>query len=309
MLAHSPPLPLVIDYPDEYRDIAAKDEEGAILALKQRDRVRRVRLRMPIPNLQKLVAAIDEEYPILEYLVIIPSLENSNPIVKFPETLRAPHLRHLLLLAFALPVGSRLLTTAVSLVTLSIFMAHPSTYFHPNTLLQWFSLMPQLETLMIAFLLPVPSRVVERQLTHTPITAPITLPNLRLFRFRGVSAYLEALVHRITTPRRETLDIGFFNQLTFSAPRLLQSMSIAENNLRFESAKFEFSDDRLDVEFYPRVEAETYALSITVDCRDLDWQVSSAAQISNSLSQLFSAVERLCVNKGSARNERVRVTA
>jgi hypothetical protein len=44
MLAHSPVLPLVIDYSDVYKEITAGDEEGAILALMQRDRVRRVRL-------------------------------------------------------------------------------------------------------------------------------------------------------------------------------------------------------------------------------------------------------------------------
>ena len=31
MLAHSPPLPLVIDYFDEYHDITAEDKEGLIL--------------------------------------------------------------------------------------------------------------------------------------------------------------------------------------------------------------------------------------------------------------------------------------
>jgi hypothetical protein len=36
-----------------------------------------------------------------------------------------------------------------------------------------------------------------------------------------------------------------------------------------------------------------YALGIVVDCCHLDWQVSSMAQISNSLSQMFSAVEHL----------------
>ena len=40
-------------------------------------------------------------------------------------------------------------------------------------------------------------------------------------------------------------------------------------------------------------ETETYAFSVTVDCWHLDWQVSSAAQISNALSQAFSTVEHL----------------
>jgi hypothetical protein len=64
MLAHSPPLPLVIDYTG--KDITAEDEEAIIFALAQRDRVRRIRFYIPVPKLQKLFMAIDGEYPILE---------------------------------------------------------------------------------------------------------------------------------------------------------------------------------------------------------------------------------------------------
>ena len=293
MLAHSPPLPLVIDYRG-YRDIT-EDEEGAILALKHRDRVRHVRLFIPVTSLQKLIAAMDEEYPFLEYLIIAPlppQLEDTSTVLILPETLQAPHLRHLMLIGFALPIGSRLLTTAVGLVTFCLCMNDPSTYFHPNVLLHWLSFMPQLETLAIAFFFPVPNREVERQLTRTPI---ITLHNLRVLRFRGVSAYLEALVHRITTPRLEKLQIVFFNQLTFSVPRLMQFMNTTEN-LRFDCAKFWFDDGQVRVEVYPPVKAKMkVTFMLDVICQHLDWQVSAVAQISDSLGQAFSAVEYLAL--------------
>jgi hypothetical protein len=296
MLAHSPPLPLAIDLFNEYRDITPGDEQETILALQQRDRVRRIRLRTPVGSLQKLIVAIDEEYPILEYLVIWNNLADNSMVLALPETFQAPHLRHLLLIDFALPIGSRLLTTAVGLVTLCLVVVRPFAYFHPNTLLRWISSMPQLETLVINFFFALPSRDVERQLTnqvaHTLIMAPVSLPNLHHFRFHGVSTYLEALVRRVTTPHLEKLEIGFFNQLTFSTPRLLQFMNTAEN-LRFESAKFEFSTRRVYVKVYPRGEAEIYALSISIQCWYLDWQVSSLAQIFKSLSQMFIAVEHL----------------
>ena len=48
MLVHSPPLPLVVEYRGG-NDISAEDREGAILALKQRDRVRRIRLHQEKP--------------------------------------------------------------------------------------------------------------------------------------------------------------------------------------------------------------------------------------------------------------------
>ena len=294
MLAQSPPLPLDIDYWDE-DDTAAKDEEGAILALKQYSRVRRVRLIIPVASLQKLIAAMDDEYPILEYLIIARPVKDKvdeSSISQFPETLRAPNLRHLYLVGSALPIGSRLLTNALGLLTLCLFMRHPSTYFHPNFLLRWLSFMPQLETLIVSFKFPVPNRDIERQLTHTPITTHITLPNLHYFEIAGVGTYLEALVDRITTPRLENFQIWFFNQLTFSVTRLLQFMNATES-LTFKSAKFKFSDKDVDVEVYPHEEAKMHALSIIVDCLHLDWQVSSAAQIFSSLSPLFSAVEHL----------------
>ena len=293
MLALSPPLPLTIDYFDENHDIT-EDEEGAILALKYRDRVRRVRLWMSPTNLQKLIGDADEEYPSLEYLIIVPPDKDTSSILILPETLQAPHLRHLTLVGFALPIRSRLLTTAVGLVSLCLVMNDPSTYFHPNSLLRWLSFMPQLEILSIFFLTAVPNREIERQLTHTPLIAPVTLPNLSHFRFRGVSAYLEALVHRTTTPRLEKFIIYFFDRPTFFVPCLVQFMSTLED-LWFESAKFWFYDKRVYVEVYHRGNSEsgTYFLSMNVFCYHLDWQVSSMAQISDSLSQLFSAVEHL----------------
>ena len=292
MLVHSPPFPLVIDYFDEDQDMPVEDVDAVILALKQRDRVRRVRLHMLVTNLQKLIMDIDDEYPILEYLIIMHRSEDINTILRFPETLQAPNLRHLAIIGFALPIRSRLLTTAVGLVTLCLFMDHPSTYFYPNTLLQWLSFLPQLETLVIRFLFPVSNHEVKRQLTHTPTMTPITLPNLYRFRFRGVSNYLEGFVHRIIAPRSEKLEIDFFNQLTFSVPCLLQFTNTIEN-LRFESAKFKFSMGQVAVEAYPHGETKVYGLSITVDCKQLDWQVSSAAQFSHSLGQTFSTVEHL----------------
>jgi hypothetical protein len=292
MLAHSPPLPLVLDYFEEGRDFTAEDEKRAILALKQRNRIRRVRICIPFTTLQKLILAMDEEYPILQYLVITLPIEDKSSILIIPETLQAPNLRHLRLNSFALPIGSRILTTAVGLVTLSLVMVHPSTYFHPNTLLQWISLMPQLETLTIYFESPILNRDVETQLTHTPIVAPVTLPSLHYFQFHGVSTYSEALVRRITAPRLEKIDIDFFNRFTFFVPRLLQLMNTAAN-LRFDSTRFKFSDEKVYVTIYPYGEFELYPLGIVVLCSHLDWQVSFVTQISNSLSQILSAVERL----------------
>jgi hypothetical protein len=289
MLAHSPPLPLTVDY-SRKGDITAEDEEGLLLALEQRHRVLHIRLILPVQDLRKLAMAIDEEFPILEYLIVSPPV-GDNTALMLPETLRAPNLHHLALSCFTYPIRSRLHPTAAGLVTLRLVINHPSAYFQPNTLLQWISFMPQLERLRIAFSFPVPKRDVERQLTHTPITTHITLPNLRSFWFRGVNAYLEAVFCRITAPRLEILYIQLFKQLTFSVPRLPQFMNTTEN-LRFDKADIRFEDEQVIVAMRFR-EADTYAFIVLVECWQLDWQVSSAAQISNGLSQVFSTVEHL----------------
>ncbi|KAI0286620.1 hypothetical protein BGY98DRAFT_1092274 [Russula aff. rugulosa BPL654] len=95
MLSHSPPLPLTVDYGSE-RGITAEDEEAILLALEQRHRVRHLRLVLPFQNLQKIVMAIDEEFPILEYL-IVDSLTKGDAVLVLPEALQAPHLRHFML--------------------------------------------------------------------------------------------------------------------------------------------------------------------------------------------------------------------
>ena len=233
MLAHYPPaIPLIIDHFDgNYQYLTPEDEKGIIFALQHRDRVRRIRLLKPTPILQKLIVALDGKFPILEFLLIWhqryhePVIEHITNL-NLPETFRAPHLRQLLLKNFATPIESPSLTTMVNLTTLFLFKIPSSAYFHPNTLLQRLSLIPQLEALWIGFNF---ARDVERQLSRTPIKTRVTLPNLRWLGFRGTSAYLEVLLPWITTPLLEMVRIYFFNRMIYSIPHLRQFMKTARN--------------------------------------------------------------------------------
>ena len=296
ILAHSPPLPLAIDYHFDVLDPrypTTEDEEGATHALKQRDRVRRVRFQ----NLRKLIVAIDEEYPILEYLIITRTSEDvgndtgNDTIVIFPETFQAPKLRHLTISSVPLPILSRLLPTAVDMVTLCLHIAHPSTNIQPNTLLQWLSFMPQLETLVFSADF---THGVEEQLMHTPIVTPVTLPNLYRFTFSGVDAYLEALLRRITSPRLKKLDIEFINESQYSIPLLSQFIHSTET-LKSDNAKVMFTTGDVRVTAYLRGETKIYSISISL------WdesQLSPMAQILTSLSQSFTVAEHLTLGLG-----------
>lgn len=99
ILANSP-LPLIIDHLDN--DITMEDEEGIIVALQHPNRVRRIRLRNVISNVQKLLLFIDGEFPILECLLIhyLYPMDMHNSVLNIPETFQAPNLCHLFLMGF-----------------------------------------------------------------------------------------------------------------------------------------------------------------------------------------------------------------
>jgi hypothetical protein len=292
MLAHSPPLPLIIDRVGKRWKFGAREEREMMFALRLRSRVRRIRFWNKAVNLQKVVAALDGEFPILEYLYLASPTKHDTRLM-LPQTFRAPLLRHLILGNFASLVGSLLLTTAVGLVTLSLQKIHPSIYFHPNNLLRQLSLMPQLETLVIGFHSPVPNREVKRQLLEMPITTQLALLNLRWFAFKGSSEYLEALLPRMITPVLEKVHIMFFHQLTYSLPNLLQFMSTMEESLRVSRAVLTFHKEMVFVGISPSEGTKIRTFYVDVGCRHLDWQVFSVAQIFNTLLPIFSAVERL----------------
>jgi hypothetical protein len=155
--------------------------------------------------------------------------------------------------------------------------------------------MSQLETLGIEYHSPVPSRDVERQQLVTPIITHVTLPNLRWLAFKGVSAQLEAFLPQMTTPLLERVQIKFFNQLTFSVPHLLQFSGTTES-VGVHSADLAFDESSVFVVVFPNEETKIESLYIEIYCRNLDWQVASAAQIFGALRTMLSAVENLSLH-------------
>jgi hypothetical protein len=282
----------------------AEGKDGIILALEQRDRVRGISFRMlSVSDLQKFLLSVDEVYPVLEFLKIEPPLyDDESTVLMLPETFQAPHLRRLQLERVALPMGIRLFTTAVGLVTYFLFSVPPSSDLQPNTLLQWLSFMPLLEEFSISISsTPRPSEDVETQLMHTPIMTRITFPNLRSFSFEGTNAFMEALVRNITAPRLKRLSIGLDKQPMFSVPNLRQFMNATEY-LKFDRALFEFVPSGGYVEMCHEGDFIT-VLSIAVYCLAFDLQVSSMAHILNSLGHLYSTVEYLEIHDGGSHNE------
>jgi hypothetical protein len=116
--------------------------------------------------------------------------------------------------------------------------------------------------------------------------------------FWGSSGYLETLLPHMTTPFLQVLIVYFFNQLSFSVPRLLQSIITTE--CRFTCAQLLFYHEGVymllnDSLAGTRPTRLSY-FDATITCRHLDWQVSSIAQILNDLRPLFSSVADLILD-------------
>ena len=289
MLAHSPPLPLIIHHDDNNHDLTPEDERGIMFALENRDRVQRICLGMSVPSLQKVIKVMEDQFPMLEYLYIAPPTMHDDHLV-LPTTFRAAQLNYLLLDHFAFPIGSPLLTTAVNLVRLMLRWIHPPTNLYPSHLLQVLSLLPRLQDLILIFSFPIPNREIERHMLHMPNITHTTLPDLRFFHFGGVCAYLEVLLSHINAPLLRNLGITFFNQLSFSLPHLYQFVTTAEN-IRPNRVEFLFYHKAVAVYMYSSMSDLNYTLGLHVGCNHLDWQVSSMAQIFNVFNPLFSAME------------------
>jgi len=287
----------VIDHVGDSRNLTPQDHEDIKLALRHHDRVRRIRLAMFVPYLPSLVNSIDKEFPILEHLYIDPLFYNDNGLV-LPETFRAPNLRHLVLVNFALPVGSSLLATATGLVTFSLSIIPPSVYWHTSDLLQRVSSMQHLQTLGISFYSAVPNNDVRRWVMSTPNETHVVLPNLRWLGFQGSSTYMEAILPRMKTsmtPRLEKLQIYLFNELTVSITNLQQFISAAEI-LRFTGASLRFGRVGFALQAYPHKVSRTYSLFMVI-YRGFDtWPLSSTAQILGVLGSVFFGVMRLSVD-------------
>jgi hypothetical protein len=118
MLAHTPPLPPIIVYYSGDREMTTKDEEGALLALSHRDRVRRTVLLMPASKLGRFIPAMDDQFPILEYLYLGNDVHNEESSLILPQTFQAPNLRYLNLRHTALPLASPILISTTGLVYL-----------------------------------------------------------------------------------------------------------------------------------------------------------------------------------------------
>ena len=294
-LDHLPPLPLVVDYKTKNKYSGAtvlteRDQIGILNAIRLHDRVRLIDLDLPPSILYKVLALMDRHFPILEHLSLSFSAENSIHLT-LPKAFMAPNIRHISIPSINLSKRLRLLTSTISLVTLKLKNMQSSSYFRPRLLVARLSSLPQLEELSIEFSVPIPRPSTEMELLGEEGT-PVTLPNLQILCFKGVSAYLESLVAQIRVPLLERLGITLFNQIAFVLPHLYHLINITEA-FKLPTATVYFHHDEVSVVTAHHSSRQFFEpLCLRVKCKQLDWQIDCVGQICNALIPTLSAVER-----------------
>ena len=237
---------------------------------------------------------MEEAFLILERLSLSFTVDEISGLA-VPKTFLAPNLRHLTLNGVGLPKRLRLITSTTSLVTLALTNIRASGYFRPRLLVARLQLLPQLEELSIGFSIPIPRPSTQGELLGKQ-GAPVTLPNLKLLTFQGVSSYLERFIAQIRAPLLEHLDITLFGQIAFALSHLSHFIQRTEG-LNLLNAEVLFWRDVVCValghhsgEWYDRL------FVLRVKCRQLDWQIDCAGQICRALMPVLSGIEMLTLD-------------
>ena len=308
-LDHLPPLPLFLDYGNHDArhghapTVTKRDELGIYHALRLRERVYHIDLNVPPSILHEVFMLLHGYFPMLEHISLTSLCSaTSNDSDNLPFTLTkaflAPNLHHLALPSISPPRRLRVLTSTVSLVKLELSEIQTSSYFQPRLLVARLSSLPQLEELSISFSIPMLRPSTERKLLGEQ-RAPVTLPSLKTFQFKGVSAYLESLVAQIRAPFLEQLDITLFNQIVFALPHLFYLINSTEA-FKLPSATVGFSVNSVYLTTIrhgvPGSEFQWGPFLLRVMCKQLDWQIDCAAQICNALIPALSGVKLFLLN-------------
>jgi len=310
MLSHSPSLPLIIDY-DGRQPLSAKDEEGALLALHKHDYVRFIHLCASTTTLDKLLAAMNGPFPLLDDLGLCtepsdPSADDSDKLgyPRLPQSFQAPHLRQLDLtrVGDVIEVGLPLLASLTSLVDLILVGIPASSYLSLDYLVLRLSLMPKLGFIDLVFEFHIPSDDIAREPIHSPNVKQISLPNLTGIFFEGPSSYLEGLAAQITAPRLTLFRATLLDQPSSTLPHLSGLLTTAAG-LRFPRACIKFPSTRVDdpyVAIYMASSEQTLdrqsyfsPFRLVFPFRSLYAQVASTGKICAALAPMLSAVGRL----------------
>ena len=293
-----PPVPLVINYGGSpmLDPPAPEDEDNIIAALKQSDRVSSIGLTLTNSLLGKL-STISEPFSELEELVL---LSQNKLRMTLPSDFRwGERIRTLHVTGIAIPALPKLLSSSTGLVDLQLHEIPMPEYFPPQTFASVLSEASHLRSLSLHFLSFPPRR------NYVGLPPPdghrIVLPALTCFKYRGTSKYLDIFVARIDAPRLGDIDITFFSQPTMDASQLGQFIERIGMNAALSEAHIQTSIRAISISF--KSSSPSARLQLQISCKQLDWQLSSIAQVCGQFSPFVSGVQRLVFNTNELSSE------
>ena len=285
-----PPLPIFITNANDKPMPEDYDFDAAIM---HHNRVREITLfSLTRSLLQRLVTRMQEQFPALIHLALTYEAYSDDAPALADGFLggSAPHLQSLGLGFIPFPALPKFLLTATDLVYLSLMRIPHSGYMSPESIVTGLAAMAHLKSLIIEFRSPL-SRP-DRKRRRPPPPIRIILPALTLFRFKGVSEYLEDLMARIEAPLLDTIRMIFFHQLIFNTPQLAQFMRRTASIQALNEVHIDFDKFGVCVGYSPPT-GTGERLRLKISCREMDWQLSSLAQVFASFFPSICTVEYL----------------
>ena len=294
MLDIWPALPLIIKH-DVFLSLGPVDNIAA--ALKCSDRVCDIGLWIyKTLDWEIYLAAMQQPFPELTDLELRWNRRIDETVV-VPDSFLggfAPRLKDLEFSGVPFPGLPKLLLSATHLVHLNLDDIPHSGYFSPNTMVAALSTLVSLEYLSLTF--ASPESCPDSESRRLPPSTRSVLPVLNIFRFKGVSEYLEDLVAGIDAPQLDRLGIMFFNDIVFDTPHLIQFISRTPNSSALENARIALEDGKARISFRSQIYGYV-KLEVLIFCEGLDWQLSSLAQVCTSCLPFLFTLKDLYIHE------------
>jgi hypothetical protein len=293
VLKRLPPLPVLIDCDSSYW--TEKEDRLALAAIKHRNRVRGITLRMPHTYTAMLRKLLNTPFPNLESLDFCSLLDSGLvlPATFFPNS--ASCLRQLKLRDVVPSSLSPVLSFATGLVELSLVLRLKFDEPPDGSLLANLQRMSFLRHLELRLSYHGEEIDIAPKFSPPPASAgdAVTLPRLTDFTFRGHVPYLNIFVAGLAAPALQFLDIRIEDDLYPIFPNPLFCRFLSGTEFQLISVNLIYIAGHLAVLGATRSGTKcNFALPLRI------WipRTASPAEIGDTLSRPLSTVEKLQVS-------------
>ena len=298
-----PEIPIVIDFV-VVRELP-RDMGNIIAALEQHNRVSKIKVHDIPHSLLEQFAVMKRPFPALKELDISSRDQVTPPILYSFLGGSMPQLRSLGLTGIAFPALPKLLLSTSDLVDLGLWRIPHSGYISPEAMATGLSSLTRLRTLALEFRFPR-SRD-DRATQHTPPLTRVVPPSLTALYFEGESEYFEDMLSRIDVPLLDCIKLTFFNQVMFDTPLLGHFISRTETFTAVHRADVVFRTLGVQISLVRRnrtlynIDNNLETLTLLILCKPSDWQLSSIAQICDSIIPPLPTLRTLGIDEGPFR--------